>query len=312
MNTPNASAKPEKIALLKNSRSFIELRALALRAVRDFFFNNGYLEVETPVRIASPAPETHIDPILSESLFLRTSPELQMKQMLCAGYEKIFQIGPCFRKGEIGRIHNEEFTMLEWYQTGSDYLDLLNFTKKMIAETAKKVLKTEVCEFRGQKIDLSPESWQIFSVEEAFAKFAGIGATEAIGNGIFDQILVEKVEPNLPKNSPVVLIDYPAELAAFAKLKNSTPQLAERWELYIGGVELSNTYSELTDYQEQKARFAKFAEERAALGKETPPFDEDFLSALRYGMPKCAGSALGFDRLVMIFANAPDIKSVRT
>lgn len=289
----------------------MELRALALRAVRDFFFDNGYIEVETPVRIVFPAPETHIDPIPSDGLFLRTSPELQMKQLLCAGYEKIFQIGPCFRKGEVGRIHNEEFTMLEWYQIGADYLDLLDFTKKMIAEVAKEIHGKENCEFRGHKINLSPETWQIISVDEAFAKFAGIRATEAIEKGIFDQILVEKVEPCLPKNSPVVLIDYPAELAAFAKIKDSNPQVAERWELYIGGIEISNTYSELTVYEEQKARFANFAQERTALGKTTAPFDEDFLSALRYGMPKCAGSALGFDRLVMILANAPDIKTIR-
>ncbi len=278
--------------------------------MREFFRSENFLEVETPVRIKSPAPETHIDPIRSEDHFLRTSPELQMKQMLSAGFAKIFQIGPCFRKNETGKLHSEEFTMLEWYESGADYLSLIGFTKEMLVFVSESVFHRDYCEFHGGKIKFSGD-WEIFTVEEAFAKFADLSAFEAAEKDMFDEILVTQVENRLPKDRPVILMDYPAKFAAFARLKDPERKVAERWELYLGGIEIANAYGELTDFIEQKKRFDVFTEERKMLGKESPAHDENFLKAVSHGLPESAGCALGFDRLVMILTDSPEIASVR-
>ena len=265
--------------------------------------------METPIRIAEPAMELHIDPIPSLDAWLRTSPELHMKRLLCAGFERIYQLGACFRQGERGERHNPEFTMLEWYRADADYLDMLAETKALIAAVAESALGRTGIEYRSQKIELMP-SWELITVEEAFGSFAGWNPVERFDAGRFDLDLVNKVEPNLPKNCPVVLMNYPAEAAALARVKKTDPRVAERWELYIGGIEIANAFSELTDPAEQRARFDSCARARREMGKSVFPLDEKFLSDMAGGFPPSGGVALGTDRLVMLFSGAASLDEI--
>lgn len=288
----------------------LRLRAKVLAAVRRAFDSRGFIEVETPVAIAAPAAEEYIEAPRAGSLFLRTSPELEMKRLLCAGMERIYQLGPCFRENENGRIHRSEFDMLEFYMAHADYLQLLDELRSILIDVAIGVLGTPSAVFRNRTIDFSAE-WEVVSVRDAFRRFAGVSADKAAETeALFEQILTEQVEPALPKDRPCVLIDYPIRFGAFARVKNSDPTLTERWELYVGGVELANTYGELTDPVAQRARFDAFRRKRAALGMVEYPSPDAFLDALDSGMPDSAGSALGFDRLVMILAGADRISDV--
>ena len=269
-------------------------------AVRTFFKQRGFEETITPVVVPAPIPEPTIEAFKVDGGFLRTSPEPQMKRLLADGARKIFQLGPCFRKNETGRLHRTEFTMLEWYETGADYKTMLDFTRKLLAYVAKSTIGATAVEVSGTCVKLDSD-WAVMTVAEAFAKFADANSAKAVEDGRFEELLVEKVEPALRGyDDPVALIDYPAELAALARLKPGDPTVAERWELYVGGIELANTYTELTDYDEHLRRFAKFADERQALGMTEYPDDPEFIDALRRGLPECAGCALGMDRLVML------------
>ncbi len=303
------SKKPKDIQRLEKLKENLILRSCMIREIRNFFFDKGFLETDTPVMIKAPAPEDYINAPQAGAYFLRSSPELHMKRLSCAGYSKIFQIGQCFREGEIGRNHNVEFTMLEWYETNQDYIGLLRFLKDMLLCIAVKVKDSAIVTFRGNDIDFGKE-WAIFSVEEAFDKFASVDVYKALDDDEFELILTEKVEPSLPKDRPVALKDYPAKMAALSKLNPENPNTSERWELYLGGIEISNAYSELTDYNEQKVRFAKAHANRK--NRELPAYseDKDFFEALENGMGDFAGCALGIDRLAMVLSDAPDIKSV--
>ncbi|MFH0879024.1 MAG: EF-P lysine aminoacylase EpmA [Lentisphaerota bacterium] len=294
---------------LQTLRAVLEKRALILRAIRRFFEERNFLEVETPIRIPSPPPEVHIDAEPSGGLFLRSSPELHMKRMLAAGYPRIFQMGACFRQGEFGVHHNPEYTMLEWYRADADYTDILLDAKALILFVAQEVLGGVELSRKGGKIDLGPV-WERLTVSQAFIQFAGWDPVAAFDADRFDLDLVEKVEPALPKNVPVVLADYPAPTAALARRKPGQPEISERWELYIAGVELANAYSELTDPDEQEIRFTSWNEQRSAMGKEAYPIDQLFLEALRSGMPPSGGIALGVDRLVMLLTGAPTLDEV--
>ena len=285
-------------------------RAKVLQAVRRYFDLSGFVEVETPVGILAPAAEEYIECPCAGDFFLRSSPELQMKRLLCAGMERIYQIGPCFRAGENGRLHRSEFSMLEWYMAHCDYWQLLDFTRNMVRETARTVNGDGRICFRGQQIDLDRE-WEIISVRDAFRQYAGKTADSAAEEeGLFELLLTDKVEPALPKDRPCVLTDYPVRFGAFARVKASDPGLVERWELYIGGVELCNTYGELCDPVIQRKRFAEFAETRKRNGLAEYPVPEAFLKAFDEGMPPSAGSAMGFDRLVMLLAGQDEIEKV--
>ncbi|MFO7936663.1 MAG: EF-P lysine aminoacylase EpmA [Kiritimatiellia bacterium] len=288
----------------------IVLRDQALQAIRGFFHDQDYIEVETPLRIPAPALETHIDAPRSESAWLRTSPELHMKRMLAGGYERIFQIGSCFRRNECGSRHNPEFTMLEWYRVDADYNDILKETKNLLIHIFKTVTGAGEFHYQNRWISLE-QSWNIMTVAEAFKRFAEWDPVATWDEERFENDLVKKVEPALPKNRPCVLTDYPAPAAALARLKPDNPVIAERWELYIGGLEIANTYSELCDPVQQRDRFERCAAERASLGREIYPRDDAFMLALENGIPPCAGSALGFDRLIMLLCNAPAIQDVR-
>ncbi|OGV17327.1 MAG: hypothetical protein A2X47_05120 [Lentisphaerae bacterium GWF2_38_69] len=287
------------------------LRSHIIREIRSCFYHDGFLEIETPVAIKAPAPEDYINAPQAGAHFLRSSPELQMKRMVAAGYHKIFQIGQCFREGEIGNRHNVEFTMLEWYETKQNYLGLMEFLKKIIFKTVVRVKGTPLVNFRGQEIDFSLD-WDVFTIREAFKKFADTDPETAIANDEFEIILVEKIEPNLPKDRGVLLKDYPSSMAALSKINDKCPETAERCELYLGGIEISNAYSELVDYNEQIIRFAKAHATRKRQGLPEYQEDNDFFDALKYGIDDFAGCALGIDRLVMVISDAPDIKSVNS
>jgi len=301
----------EKLAHLRNIQARLRERAGLINAVRAYFNEHGFMEVETPVVIAAPAPEEYIEGIAVEDAFLRTSPELQMKQMLCAGYEKIYQVGPCFRKNEFGSRHRPEFTMLEWYETGSDYFDLLDFTVGLLRFAARRLKDSQQIVYQGETIDLELDP-QIISVREAFEKYAGINPDQIASEAEFDEIMSLKIEPCLGKGRITFLADYPAERAALARLKKDDPAVAERWELYIAGIELANAYGELLDPHEQRRRFEKSQAIRAKNGFIPYPFPDDFMKALETGMPECSGCALGIDRLAMIFTDSADISDIRT
>ncbi len=292
------------------SPEILQIRSDALRAIRDFFLSRDFVEVETPVRLPAPALEEFIDAIPSDDWYLRTSPELHMKRLLVAGMPRIFQMGACFRQGERGHLHNPEFTMLEWYRADSDYREILADTKELIRHVAAEVLGSTTINFGEITIDLNLP-WLCMPVKYAFQKYAGWDPVESFDADRFDLDLVNKVEPGLPKNRGAVLIDYPAEAAALSRRSADDTKVAERWELYLGGVELANAFSELTDAEEQRQRFEECAAKRAKAGSDVYPIDRPFLAALEQGMPPSGGIALGVDRLVMLLANVQNIQQVR-
>ena len=199
--------------------------------------------------------------------------------------------------------------MLEFYQTGATYLDLLDFTQSFLLSICRGLHGESSFRFNGQTISL--EKLEIIPVREAFTRFAGRSADKcAEEEGLFELVLVDQVEPKLPKDRPCVLIDYPVRFGAFARPKESDPTLVERWEIYLGGIELANTYGELIDPQIQRDRFKRFAETRRQQHLAEYPEPTAFLEAIDHGFPPCAGSALGFDRLVMLLTDHPDIADI--
>jgi elongation factor P--(R)-beta-lysine ligase len=286
----------------------LELRAKVIVSIRCYFQSKGYLEVETPIRIPAPAPEEHIDAQPSGSWFLHTSPELCMKRLLANGFERIFQICKCFRKGERGHLHLPEMTMLEWYTAGHDYLDMMRQCEDLISTVAQSIGPAERIHYQGQEIDLT-EPWHRMTVKEAFETFASVSLSTATKNGTFDEIIACDIAPQLGLEKPVFLFDYPAELGSLARLKQADKSVAERFELYIAGIEICNAFSELTDPVEQHQRFRAEMDQRRSSGKTVYPLSEPFLEALKT-MPDSAGNALGLDRLIMLFADATDIDEV--
>lgn len=287
----------------------LKLRARALRALRGWFHGQGYFEVETPVRIAAPAPEPHIDCPRCGGGWLRASPELQMKKLVAGGADRIFQIGPCFREGERGRLHNPEFTMLEWYRRGATALDILDETVALLRHVARESIGTATVRHRGVACDLGAD-WRVVRVRDAYRELAGWDPFEDFDQDRFDEDMVLKIEPGLPKDVPAVLYGYPREAASLSRLNAEDARMAERWELYICGVEVANAFGELADGAEQRRRFEAARRERAALGEDDYPLDEDFLRALEGGaFPECGGIAVGIDRLAMLLCGADDIAS---
>jgi elongation factor P--(R)-beta-lysine ligase len=293
---------------LARRKKALHHRAKIIQGIRSFFIRKGFLEVETPYRIPAPAPESHIDPVSSAPWFLQTSPELCMKRMLAAGYEKIFQICRCWREGERGAQHFPEFTLLEWYRSGSDYRQLMGDCELLLEAVAQALGTGETIRFRNREIVLRPP-WERISVSEAFERYAGISCADALGQDSFDERMVEDIEPHLGLTRPTLMYDYPSQRASLARRRDDEPALAERFELYIGGLELANGCSELTDPKEQRDRFQIENRNRCARGKPVSPMPERFLSELD-AMPPSAGIALGIDRLVMIFLDAATIDDV--
>jgi lysyl-tRNA synthetase class 2 len=302
--------KIQMLKHLQNSKARLRKRAGLISALRTYFNEHDFIEVETPIVIKAPAPEEYIEGIPVENCFLRTSPELQMKEMLCAGYEKIYQIGACFRKNESGARHRPEFTMLEWYETEINYLQILEFTIDLLCSAALKTTGSTQIEYQGQALDLSlaPE---IITVKDAYKKYADIDVDKIATEEDFDEIMTSQIEPHLGIGQMTFLIDYPAKRAALARLKPGSPEVAERWELYLAGMEIANAYGELTDPDEQRQRFEEAQAVRAENNFVPYPFPDDFFQALKSGMPECSGCALGVDRLAMIFTNTADIADIR-
>ena len=298
-------AVPVSDALLRN----LPRRAALLRALRGFFDAAGFVEVETPVRIPAPANEPHILPPPSGRAFLRSSPELQMKRLLAAGMERIWQIGPCFRQGERGDRHAPEFTMLEWYRAPGNAAMILDDLLAMLPAAARAVCGTERIRFRGAAVDLAAPA-EVLPVREAYRRFAGWDPVEAWDSDRFDVDMALRIEPALPRDRVCVLVEYPAPAAALARLLESDPRVSERWEAYAGGMELANAFGELCDAVEQRRRFEAARDEKIACGEPPMPLDEEFLADLP-SMPPAGGAALGVDRLAMLLADAESIDDVR-
>jgi elongation factor P--(R)-beta-lysine ligase len=285
------------------------LRAKILQAVRLFFIQNDYLEVETPVRIPAPAPETHIDAQEAGGWFLHTSPELCMKRLLSAGYPRIFQICRCFRKLERGRTHLPEFSLLEWYTAGHTYLEMMVQCEKLIQFLVAGIAgQSDFIDYQGRRIFLS-SPWYRMTVSEAFERYARTSMQDALAQDCFDEIMAFEIEPRLGNDRPVFLHDYPSSCSALARLKPGNPSIAERFELYISGLELCNAFTELTDPVEQRERFEAERRYRRHAGKTEYPMPESFLNALN-DMPAASGNALGMDRLILILTDANSIDDV--
>lgn len=288
----------------------LAVRDRMLAAIRAFFRDDGYMEVETPARIAAPAPEPHIDCPRSGGFWLRASPELQMKRLVAAGAEKIFQIGPCFREGEKGRLHNPEFTMLEWYRSGATALDILDETRRLLRAVASAACGASAVRHRDANCDLSRD-WLVITVRDAYLEWAGWDPLEKFDQDRFDMDMALKIEPSLPRDVPCVLYGYPREAASLSRISPDDPRVAERWELYVCGIEIANAFGELTDGAEQRRRFGEARAIRRALGEDDYPLDEDFLRALESGsFPECGGIAVGVDRLAMLLCGADSIAEV--
>jgi len=282
---------------LAHKKATLEKRARIIQQIRAFFIDQNFLEVETPHRIPANAPELYIDAVASGDWFLHTSPELCMKRLLAAGYEKLFQICHCWRAGERGKNHLPEYTMLEWYRSHCDYQQLMSDCETLLLHLSPN----QQISWQGQTIDLSPP-WPRITIVDAFSQWASMSLADALATDQFDTVMDLEVEPNLPTNQPIFLTEYPAKYASLARKKPSDPLVAERFELYIGGLELANAFSELTDPEEQQQRFAKEELQRRQEGKPPYPSPDPFLKELNT-LPPSAGIALGIDRLVMLFCN---------
>lgn len=311
----------------------MRVRAAVLDAVRDFFRDANFLAVETPTLARSSAQEEHIQLFATEyqgakaqePLYLAPSPELYMKRLLGVGFERIYQISRSYRNGELGPQHNPEFTLVEWYRAYASYEEIMADVEQLVAHVAESVLGRLRVVRAGREIDVQPP-WERVSVRDAFVRWAAVDLeactdaellfrrARALGYGsarqgdswedLYHKILLEKVEPKLATLGAVHLFDYPRQLAALAKLKEGEPAVAERTEAYLGGVELSNGYTELNDPDQQRERFARGARPGGA-----PP-DEAFLVAMERGIPPAGGVALGLDRLVMVLAGASCLDEV--
>ncbi len=291
-----------------NSISGLKRRAALVQAIRQFFFDRDYLEVDTPVRLPCVAPEPYIEPVRSGNWFLQTSPELCMKRLLAAGAPRIYQISKCFRRGERGNKHLSEFTMLEWYHAGIDYMGLMNECEELLAFLAEAIGLGSLVPYNEMRISLK-RPWQRLAVADAFRSYAPVSMEEALSANTFDEVLVTSIEPHLGKEEPIFLFDYPASLGALARLKKNDPGCAERFELYAAGLEIANGFSELVDPAEQRSRFMQDREKIKAQGRDPGPLPERFLEELEY-MPDAAGIALGIDRLAMFLFNAETIDKV--
>ncbi len=293
---------PSKLASLT-------IRARMIQAIRAFFVREGYLEVETPCRIPAPMPEATILPHLSGPWFLQTSPEVCMKRLLSRGFSKIFQICKAFRRDERGRKHLPEFTILEWYRTGADYNDLMGETEAMIRFVAAALGVDNTLRYQNRVIDLSAD-WPRRSVSEAFIRYAGINLAEGLSQNRFDEAMVDVIEPALGEQGAVFIYDYPAATgASLARLKADDPRFAERFELYVSGLEVCNGFSELTGAENYRDRFEQAQSQLKKTFDVAYPLPLSFLDDVA-GMPSAAGNALGIDRLAMLFCDADDIAAV--
>lgn len=310
------------------SLDILKLRARMLAEIRAYFSEHGLLEVETPYISASATPDPALASLSTrytgplyprgQVFYLHTSPEFPMKRLLAAGSGSIYQICKVFRDGESGRLHNPEFTLIEWYRVGFNHLALMDEVEALV----RKVLTNHVALLETQRLSYRQafESYTGLDPHRAraadfvqVARAQGIEPPASIDpNGEEDVwrdlLLTHIIEPQLGQTRLCFLYDYPASQASLARVRAGDPPVAERFELYLNGVELANGFHELGDSQEQRARFERQLQIRAAMNQATVPPDEKLLEALNQGLPDCAGVALGFDRLLMLAAG---LKSVQ-
>jgi lysyl-tRNA synthetase class 2 len=290
--------------------------------VRGYFEQQGFLEVQTPLRVFSPGQEVHLEAIGTDGgRFLITSPEYHMKRLVAAGARRIYQITRAFRAGEQGPHHEPEFTIVEWYRAGEPLESIAADCEALVRAAAAEV---------GSLPALSQSPFPRTTVRALFTRHAGfelfgdepaeVLAARAVAAGcrlgsasawddVFFQIFLDHIEPALARAGPTFVVDWPAPLAALARRKQEDPRLVERFELYAGGLELANAFGELTDPAEQRARFEAEAGIRQARGRAVYPVDEKLLAALPF-MPPTSGVALGFDRLLMLVLGRSDIREV--
>ena len=293
-----------------NRESALIVRSQVIRSIRRFFEERGFLEVETPLLIPANAPEEYIDPIIAQGGYLQTSPEICMKRLLCRGHKRLFQISRCWRAAERGVRHLSEFTMLEWYRADADYKDLMDDCKGLLRQVASDCLSGDQ-KFRYQGVQIDPfGAWRSMTLSEAFSRFAKVDVYDCIKKDLYEEILSSNVEPALARfEVPVILRDFPMEMAALSRRIPENEELSERFELYLGGLELANGFSELNRSAEQRDRFEEANKKRSSLGKSGLPMPEPFLAELDR-MPDSAGIALGVDRLVMLVTGLSTIDGV--
>ncbi|MGH2979493.1 MAG: lysine--tRNA ligase [Solirubrobacterales bacterium] len=319
----------------EEARELFVLRTRIVSEVRRFLDERGFLEVETPVlqplyggALARPFTTHHN--ALDRTLYLRIATELYLKRLIVGGLEKVYELGKDFRNEGVSHKHNPEFTMLETYEAYADYMDVAAMAEELVAHVARETVGTLLVDRDGETIDLTPP-WRRISLRDAIRdetgvdiaehtdrdsllsamRDAGIDSNPEPGTGwgkLVDELLSKRVEPKLVQ--PTFLLDYPTELSPFAKPHRSQPGLVERFEGFIGGIEVANAFSELNDPDEQRLRFEQQARLRAAGDEEAQPFDEDFLRALEQGMPPTGGLGLGIDRLLMILSGRHSIREV--
>jgi lysyl-tRNA synthetase class 2 len=308
--SPGSNSNPSRgeRARLAAKNPFLWVRARMIQAMRRFFIDRGYLELETPILIPAPAPECHIDAIRVGDLYLHTSPELCMKRLLAAGFSRIFQITKCFRSGERGRLHLPEFTLLEWYRCKTDYLGLMEECEIMLLSVFETLQMNGEILYGNHRVNLR-RPWERMTVLEAFERYSPMSLEEALASDRFDELTVRAIEPEMGMVRPTFLMDYPASLAALARIKPSDPRFAARFELYIAGMELANGFSELNDEGEQRLRFDQENRKSVAQGKRAYPSPDRFLTALGH-MPEASGIAVGIDRLVMLLTDRTRIDDV--
>jgi lysyl-tRNA synthetase class 2 len=333
--------RPDRFAA---RRERLEQRGRILNAARSFFAAHGYIEVDTPALQVSPGLEPHLrafqtllhDPHdRAAQRYLHTSPEFAMKKLLVAGMPRIWQLAHVFRDGERNATHHPEFTMLEWYRVDATYRDLMDECAALVG-ACQDAAAAETLGWRGRTAD-ARRPWQRLSVADAFREHCGIdllatapdplapdverlaAAARHLGiaphpgddwEALYFRIFLAHIEPALGLGAPTILCDYPLSMAALSRRSPGDPRLAERFEVYVCGLELANAFGELADGTEQRRRFVADQAKKQALYGETYPIDEDFLAALDHGLPPCAGIALGFDRLVMLATGAADIEEV--
>ena len=287
--------------------------AKAAAATRAFFAERGFLEVTTPLRVPAPGVDFHVDAIAASGQYLITSPELEMKRLLVGGLPKIFQLARVARAEEQGPLHAPEFTMLEWYRAFSGLEDVLRDTEQLVRSVVRSLAgEDDVFVLGHRKVNVA-KPFERITVRQAFAQYAGVkdaARLAARDEDRYFELLVSRVEPALAERPcPVFLTHYPISQAALSRPHADDPSVAERAELYFGGVELCNAYGELTDAREQRRRMQREAERRQELGRPVDPLDEAFLAALAEGMPPSAGNALGFERLGMVATNRSQIRA---
>jgi lysyl-tRNA synthetase class 2 len=321
------------LAINQDVRKIFRIRAAALRAVRAFLDSHGFLEVETPIlqplyggAAARPFITHHNQ--LKQDLYLRIAVELYLKRLLVGGLERVYEIGRDFRNEGVDRTHSPEFTMLEFYMAYADYLQVMEFTEQLFIYVAEQVLGTRTLTFQGYEINLEPP-WRRLEFRQGLIQTAGIDidqhptaeslaaamrargieADPGVARGkLIDGLLSDFLEPTLIQ--PTILYDYPRELSPLAKSKPGDPHTVERFEGFMAGFELCNAFTELNDPIDQESRFLEMGRDYNIGDEERHPMDEDYLRAMRYGMPPNGGFGMGFDRLTMLLSDSPNIREV--